>query len=171
VGAGRDRGVAAAGRTAAARRPPGARSWEVDPGGVAGGFELPAGGSSSAPSPFAPAVEPGAVLGGVTVDGVAAGPTPLPYGVAGPSSVDDECTFFQATTPPPAAIGMSSSFLPPLPTNFTTLYWPQVLAPFLAVLAAVEPIFIEAQVFAAVLATCAGFDLRLRGRGSAIAVI
>jgi hypothetical protein len=38
-------------------------------------------------------------------------------------------------------------------------------------LAAVEPIFIEVQAFAAVLAICAGLDFFLRGRGSAIAVI
>ena len=68
---------------------------------------------------------------------------------------------------------MMSSFLPPrLPTNFTTRHLPQALTPFLAVLAAVRPIFSEAQVFAALFAICAGLDcLRLRGRGSAIAVM
>src|SRR6185312_10145820 len=57
--------------------------------------------------------EPGAVFGGVTVAGVATGPWPLPYGVAGLSSEDDE-SFLYAARPPPAAIGISSSFLPPL---------------------------------------------------------
>jgi hypothetical protein len=60
---------------------------------------------------------------------------------------------------------------PFLPTNFTTLNLAAVFAPFLAVLAAMEPIFIEVHAFATVLATCAGLDFFRRGRGSAIAVM
>src|SRR4051794_17255423 len=72
--------------------------------------------------------------------------------------------------PPPTATGTRTSFLPPLPTNLTTFQEPQALAPFFAVLATVEPILREAHVLAALLATRAGRDLRLRV-GSAIAVI
>src|SRR4051812_20546588 len=101
--------------------PPPRDDYDVEPG-VAGGLLAPAGGSVSAPSPLRSA--PGAVFGGVTVAGVATGPTGLPYGVALVSSDDEDESFLYAATPPPAAIGISSSLTPRLPTILTTLNLP-----------------------------------------------